>query len=72
VDLLERTLTVGKSNSAAGTGRVVPLNPRAVAVLTHWHGQFPGAEPEHYVFPSEKYGLAGNDRLDPFLEGTHI
>jgi hypothetical protein len=72
VDLLERTLTVGKSKSAAGTGRVVPLNPRAAAVLTHWHGQFPGAEPEHYVFPSEKYGLAGNDRLDPFLEGTHI
>jgi integrase len=33
-----------------------------VAVLTHWRGLFPGADPEHYVFPLEKYGLAGNDR----------
>jgi len=53
---------VGKSKTEAGTGRIIPLNPRAVAVLTHWRGLFPGAEPEHYVFPHEKYGLAGNDR----------
>jgi integrase len=46
----------------AGTGRVIPLNPRAVAALTHWRGLFPGAQPEHYVFAHEKYGLAGNDR----------
>jgi integrase len=62
VDFLGEALTVGNSKTAAGTGRIVPLNPRAVAVLTHWRAQFPGAEPEHYVFPHEKYGLAGNDR----------
>jgi len=39
-----------------------PVNPRAMLVLTHWRGFFRGAEPEHYVFPHEKYGLAGNDR----------
>jgi hypothetical protein len=33
-----------------------------VAALTHWRGLFPGAQPEHHVFPHEKYGLAGNDR----------
>jgi integrase len=33
-----------------------------VAVLTRWRGLFPGVEPNHYVFPHEKYGLAGNDR----------
>src|SRR5262245_11709637 len=59
---LAKSLTVGKSKTAAGTGRVIPLNPRAVAVLSHWRGLFAGAEPEHYVFPHEKYGLAGNDR----------
>ena len=72
VDFLGEALTVGKSKTAAGTGRVVPLNPRAVALLKHWRAQFPGAEPEHYVFPHEKYGLAGNDRkpcawqVDPY------
>jgi len=62
VDFLASALTVGKSKTAAGTGRMIPLNPRAVAVLTHWRGLFPGAQPEHHVFPQEKYGLAGNDR----------
>ena len=62
VDFFAKSLTVGKSKTAAGTGRIIPLNPRAVAVLTHWRGLFRGAEPEHYVFPHEKYGLAGNDR----------
>jgi len=62
VDFLAPALTVGKSKTEAGTGRIIPLNPRAVAALSHWRGIFPGAEPEHYVFPHEKYGLAGNDR----------
>jgi integrase len=46
----------------AGTGRIIPLNARAVAVLSQWRGLFAGAVPDHYVFPHEKYGLAGNDR----------
>jgi len=62
VDFLANSLTVGKSKTAAGTGRIIPLNARAVAVLSHWRGLFPGVEPVHYVFPHEKYGLAGNDR----------
>jgi len=62
VDFLAKSLMVGKSKTAAGTGRIIPLNPRAVAVLAHWRGLFPGAEAEHYVFPHEKYGLAGKDR----------
>jgi len=62
VDFLAKSLMVGKSKTAAGTGRIIPLNPRAVTVLTHWRGLFPGAEAEHYVFPHEKYGLAGKDR----------
>ena len=62
VDFFAKALTVGKSKTAAGTGRIIPLNPRAVTVLTHWRGVFPGAQPDHYVFPHEKYGLAGNNR----------
>ncbi len=62
VDLVGKALTVGKSKTATGAGRVVPLNQHAVAAVTHWRAQFPEAKPEHYVFPSEKYGLAGNGR----------
>lgn len=62
VDFFGSALTVGKSKTMAGIGRMIPLNPRALAVLTHWRGLFAGAQPEHYVFPHEKYGLAGNDR----------
>jgi integrase len=45
---------VGKSKTAAGTGRIIPLNPRAVAALRDWRGLFPGAQPEQHVFPHEK------------------
>lgn len=60
VDFFGKSLEVGKSKTMAGTGRIIPLNPRAVAVLTHWRGLFPGGQPEQHVFPLEKYGLAGN------------
>ena len=62
VDFFAKSLLVGKSKTAAGSGRIMPLNARAIAVLTHWRGLFPEAKPEHYVFPHEKYGLAGNSR----------
>jgi hypothetical protein len=53
-----RTVTVGKSKTDAGTGRVIPLNDRAYAVLKFWAELFPAREPSHYIFPQEKYGLA--------------
>jgi integrase len=62
VDFLGRSLIVGKSKTAAGSGRAIPLNPRAFAVLTQWRALFPGAEPEHYAFPQERYGIATNDK----------
>src|SRR5260370_37425068 len=62
VDFLAKSLVVGKSKTAAGTGRIIPLNLRAIAMLTHWRGLFPNAQPKDFVFPSEKYGFAGNDR----------
>jgi integrase len=62
VDFFGKSLAVGKSKTAAGTGRIIPLNPRALDVLTRWRQLFSGALPDHYVFPHEKYGLAGNAR----------
>lgn len=62
IDFLNRTLTVGATKTKAGTGRVIPLNKRALMTLQTWATNFPQREPEHCVFPREHYGLAGNNR----------
>ena len=59
VDFLNRTLTVGTTKTAAGTGRVIPLNERALMTLQTW-AMNADRLPEHFVFPWEHYGFAGN------------
>ena len=61
VDLLERCLIVGKSKTRGGEGRMVPLNQEAFAALTEWRQNFSDPLPSHFVFPSERYGLKGDD-----------
>src|SRR5215813_4382284 len=34
------------------------LNARALSLLSFWAGLLPNREPNHYVFPAEKYGIA--------------
>ncbi|HKD84827.1 MAG TPA: integrase [Terriglobales bacterium] len=63
IDFANCSLKFGKDKTAAGTGRTVPLSRRAVETLKFWAQQFPGRKPEHYVFPTEKVGAAG-DRFD--------
>ncbi|HXW54211.1 MAG TPA: site-specific integrase [Candidatus Cybelea sp.] len=58
VNFVARAVAVGASKTEAGAGRLIPLNARALSILTFWAGLFPNRQPEHYVFPSEKYGLA--------------
>jgi integrase len=62
IDFLGRLLTVGASKTEAGAGRVIPLNDVAMATLKTWATNFADRKPEHFVFPSEHYGLAGDDR----------
>lgn len=64
IDLERRSLKFGKDKTASGTGRTIPLNSRATAVLTEWANQFPNRKPEHFVFPQERYG--GNGTQDSF------
>ena len=63
VDLLNKALTVGKSKTANGEGRVIPLNKTAARVLSTWAQQFPDRKPEHCVFPSERVGFSGNGEM---------
>ena len=55
-------LTVPKSKTDAGTGRLVPLTSRACAVLSLWLSRFPNAEQGSYVFPRHRVGLGGDAR----------
>jgi integrase len=60
VDFESRCLKWGKDKTEAGTGRMIPLSQRAVAALSFWATHFPGRQPEHFVFPTERYGGAGD------------
>jgi integrase len=64
INFVDRCVQFGKDKTPSGTGRIIPLNPRAVATLTFWASNFPDREPEHCVFPAEKYGAAG-DKFQP-------
>jgi integrase len=59
VDLIRRTITVRKSKTRGGEGRVIPLNEESYDVLVEWRSRFPNAQSEHYIFPSERYGFDG-------------
>lgn len=60
VDLLQKELTVGKSKTDAGSGRVIHLNQSAIAVLVKWASRTPEASPEHFIFPA-----CENHKIDP-------
>jgi len=59
VDLLEGIITVGKSKTAGGEGRLVYLSAMAVQTLQNWRSQFPDVQPSHAAFPRESYALRG-------------
>ncbi len=61
IDFANRCLRFGIDKTPAGTGRTVPLNQRALETLTFWAQEFPNRQPEHYVFPLEKYWRAGSE-----------
>jgi len=61
LDLVGSVITVGKSKTDAGTGRVIPINDHLMKTLLSWACQFPDRKPAEFVFPYERYGTAGDD-----------
>jgi integrase len=59
VDFDKRTITVGHSKTKGEEGRVIPLNDEAFEILVEWHSRFKDVKPDHYLFPSERYGFKG-------------
>jgi len=63
IDFTAQTITVGKSKTAAGTGRVIPMTAPLEKCLEAWAAKFQERKSEEYVFPYERYGAAGDDFL---------
>ena len=69
VDFSGKQVWVGKSKTEYGEGRPIPMNDRAFLVMSMWAETFPDHKPEHYVFPTEKCGAAG-DEFKPCIYAT--
>jgi integrase len=52
IDLFKQTLTVGRTKTEGGSGRLIPLNSVAYAALVRWAGRLPDTKPGNYVFPA--------------------
>ena len=59
VDLLKAEFQVGKSKTASGEGRIIPLNQAALGAFKDWKSRWPDAKPGDYVFPTEKLVYKG-------------
>lgn len=67
VDFLGHSVRVGKAKTKGSEGRLIPLNETAFRALTDWRAQFENPLPDHFIFPSERYGLKGEEG---FLSGA--
>jgi len=71
VNFVGKSLVVGKSKTENGRGRTIPLNARLLKVVVMWAANFPDREPDHYVFPAEKYGAA-TDKFERCVYDTDV
>jgi integrase len=70
IDFEKRTVTVGRSKTQAGTGRMIPLNQPAYDALVRWAGRLVESNAEDYAFPAcEAAGIErkhpDRERIDP-------
>lgn len=57
IDFQNACLSVGKSKTKHGKGRLIPLVGPALQVMKDWAACFPNRLPDHHVFPKERYSL---------------
>jgi len=69
INLTNACIQFGKDKTPSGTGRIIPLDRRALDTLKLWAQRFPNRTPEHYVFPAERYGASG-DAFEAAAYGT--
>ena len=49
-----KCINFGEDKTPSGTGRIIPLNRRALEIFKLWAQQFPNREPEHLCFPGRE------------------
>jgi integrase len=59
VNFLKAEFEVGKSKTAGGEGRIIPLNQAALGAFKEWRSHRPDAKPKSYIFPTEKLVFRG-------------
>jgi integrase len=64
VDFLKAEFQVGKSKTAGGEGRIIPLNQAAMGVFKEWRSHWPNAKREDFIFPTEKLAFKGAGASD--------
>ena len=69
IDMVNWLIRVGESKTQAGRHREVPVVVRARTAIKLWAEQFPDRQPDHFVFPSEHVGAAG-DNFDASIKNT--
>ena len=66
IDFEKRVLTVGKTKTVGGGGRVIPLNPPVFEALVKWAGRLVESKADDYVFPACE--VAGIERKNPNMD----
>jgi integrase len=70
IDFGNANVRVGNSKTKAGDGRVIPMSKRLGTVLEFWAALFPERKPDHFVFPFEKCGGKGKEKVLGFRGGV--
>lgn len=64
VDFPNATFQVGKAKTKGSSGRVIPLNRTALTAFQQLRARWPDAEPNDFIFPSERLKLKGKGAAD--------
>jgi integrase len=64
VDFLNAEFRVGKAKTAAGEGRIIPLNQTALQALGDWRARCANVAPSDFIFPSEKLRFKGEASVE--------
>jgi integrase len=64
LDFLKAEFHVGRSKTAAGEGRIIPLNQTALQAFQDWRARCSNVAPSDFIFPSEKLRFKGEGSVD--------
>ena len=64
IDFLKAEFHVGRSKTAAGEGRIIPLNQTALQAFQDWRARCSNVAPSDFIFPSKKLRFKGEGSVE--------